>query len=159
MAEGNHNRICGLYYLESYCLQLESGRIDGHAEPVVNVDRPGAVRVDGRLGFAQSAFAAGFGAAVNAARSNGICGMSVEHTHTCTSLGYFTEGRDHGLVGPKAVARPHKKTFKQKRAEQEVAEQVALVNTLKLQLADGEPDSDDEPPADAYGAAPPAAEE
>ena len=75
------------------------------------------------------------------------------------SLGYFTEGRDHGLVGPKAVARPHKKTFKQKRAEQEVAEQVALVNTLKLQLADGEPDSDDEPPADAYGAAPPAAEE
>ena len=91
VAEGNHNRICGLYYLESYCLQLESGRIDGHAEPVVNVDRPGAVRVDGRLGFAQSAFAAGFGAAVNAARSNGICGMSVEHTHTCTSLGYFTE--------------------------------------------------------------------
>ncbi|MBF42859.1 MAG: lactate dehydrogenase [Acidimicrobiaceae bacterium] len=91
VAEGNHNRICGLYYLESYCLQLESGRIDGHAEPVVNVDRPGAVRVDGRLGFAQSAFAAGFGAAVDAARSNGICGMSVEHTHTCTSLGYFTE--------------------------------------------------------------------
>ena len=91
VAEGNHNRICGLYYLESYCLQLESGRIDGHAEPVVNVDRPGAVRVDGRLGFAQSAFAAGFGVAVSAARSNGICGMSVEHTHTCTSLGYFTE--------------------------------------------------------------------
>ncbi|MEE3354272.1 MAG: Ldh family oxidoreductase [Actinomycetota bacterium] len=91
VAEGNHNRICGLYYLESYCLQLKSGRIDGHAKPVVNVDRPGAVRVDGRLGFAQPAFAAGFGAALSAARSNGICGMSVEHTHTCTSLGYFTE--------------------------------------------------------------------
>ncbi len=91
VAEGNGNRICGLYYLESYCLQLESGRIDGVAEPVVTNDRPGAVRVDGRLGFAQAAFAAGFPTAVDAARANGICGMSVEHTHTCTSLGYFTE--------------------------------------------------------------------
>jgi (2R)-3-sulfolactate dehydrogenase (NADP+) len=91
VAEGNDNRICGLYYLESYCLQLGSGRIDGTAEPLVTTDRPGAVRVDGRLGFAQSAFAAGFPAAVAAARANGICGMSVEHTHTCTSLGFFTE--------------------------------------------------------------------
>ena len=91
VAEGNHNRICGLYYLESYCLQLASGRIAGRAEPVVTVDGPGAVRVDGRLGFAQSAFAAGFEAAVTSARTNGICGMSVEHTHTCTSLGFFTE--------------------------------------------------------------------
>jgi len=91
VAEGNGNRICGLYYLESYCLQLDTGRIDGHAEPVVTVDRPGAVRIDGRLGFAQSAFAAGFDTAVAAAMANGICGVSVEHTHTCTSLGYFTE--------------------------------------------------------------------
>lgn len=91
VAEGNDNRICGLYYLESYCLQLDTGRIDGHAEPVVTVDRPGAVRIDGRLGFAQSAFAAGFDTAVAAAMANGICGVSVEHTHTCTSLGYFTE--------------------------------------------------------------------
>ena len=91
VAEGNNNRICGLYYLESYCLQLESGRIDGTAEPAVTTDRPGAVRVDGGLGFAQSAFAAGFPTAVASARANGICGMSVEHTHTCTSLGYFTE--------------------------------------------------------------------
>ena len=91
VAESNGNRICGLYYLESYCRQLGTGRIDGLADPVVTVDRPGAVRVDGRLGFAQAAFAAGFPTAVEAARANGICGMSVEHTHTCTSLGYFTE--------------------------------------------------------------------
>ena len=90
-AEGNDNRICGLYYLESYCLQLGTGRIDGHAQPVITVDRPGAVRVDGQFGFAQPAFAAGFDLAVASARANGICGMSVEHTHTCTSLGYFTE--------------------------------------------------------------------
>ena len=91
VAESNGNRICGLYYLESYCKQLETGRINGIVEPMVTVDRPGAVRVDGRLGFAQSAFAAGLPVAIASARTNGICGMSVEHTHTCTSLGYFTE--------------------------------------------------------------------
>jgi len=91
VAESTGNRICGLYYLESYCQQLRTGRVDGVVEPVVTVARPGAVRVDGRLGFAQSAFAAGFSTAVEAARANGICGVSVEHTHTCTSLGYFTE--------------------------------------------------------------------
>ena len=91
IAEANNNRICGLYYLESYCRQLETGRVDGTAEPVVSVERPGAVRVDGRLGFAQPAFAAGWATAVDSARANGICGYSIEHTHTCTSLGYFTE--------------------------------------------------------------------
>ncbi len=90
-AEANGNKICGLYYLESYCQQLDTGRLVGAIEPLVTVDRPGAVRVDGQLGFAQVAFAAGFPRVVEAARANGICGFSVEHTHTCTSLGYFTE--------------------------------------------------------------------
>ena len=54
-------------------------------------NKPGTVRVDGRFGFAQSAFAAGFNKAIEVARSNGICSYSIEHTHTCTSLGYFTE--------------------------------------------------------------------
>lgn len=89
-AEGNDNRICGLYYVESYCLQLRSGRVDGRAEPEVAVDRPGAVRVDGRFGFAQPAFAAGFDPAVEAARVQGVAGLSIEHTHTCTAVGYFT---------------------------------------------------------------------
>lgn len=91
IAERNGNKICGLYYVESYCAQLKTGRIDGHAIPAVTVGRPGAVRVDGRFGFAQAAFAAGFEDAVAAAHDSGICGYSIEHTHTCTSLGYFTE--------------------------------------------------------------------
>jgi (2R)-3-sulfolactate dehydrogenase (NADP+) len=91
VAEGNGNKICGLYYVESYCTQLASGRVSGTVEPVVVTERPGAVRVDARLGFAQPAFAAGLSTAVEAARVNGICGYSIEHAHTCTSLGYFTE--------------------------------------------------------------------
>ena len=91
VAEGNGNRICGLYYVESYCLQLASGRVDGVVEPIIHVDRPGTVRVDGRFGFAQSAFAAGLETALAAAKTNGICAYSIEHSQTCTSLGYFTE--------------------------------------------------------------------
>ncbi len=91
VAESNGNRICGLYYMESYCLQLESGRVLGDADPVVTHDNPGAVRVDAKFGFAQWAFKAGFETAVEAARANGTVGYSIEHSHTCTSLGYFTE--------------------------------------------------------------------
>lgn len=91
VAEQKGNKICGLYYVESYCQQLDTGRVLGDVDPVVTRDRPGAVRVDGKLGFAQHAFAAGFDTAVAAAREVGICGYAVEHTHTCTSLGYFTE--------------------------------------------------------------------
>lgn len=90
-AEGNGNRICGLYYVESYCLQLRSGRVDGQAEPVVTVERPGAVRVDGRFGFAQPAFDAGLDGAVQATREQGVAALSIEHTHTCTAVGYFTD--------------------------------------------------------------------
>lgn len=91
IAESNGNKICGLYYLDSYCAQLRTGRLLGDVEPVVSVPRPGAVRVDGKMGFAQAAFAAGLPAAIEAATTNGICGFALEHTHTCTSLGYFTE--------------------------------------------------------------------
>ena len=55
-AEAVGNRICGLYYLESYCQQLESGRVDGTVDPVVSRPRPGSVVVDAKLGFAQPAF-------------------------------------------------------------------------------------------------------
>ena len=33
-AESKGNKICGLYYVESYCLQLETGRVDGSVEPL-----------------------------------------------------------------------------------------------------------------------------
>lgn len=98
-AESKGNRICGLYYLESYCQQLESGRVDGDATPEVIRSRPGVVRVDAKGGFAQPAFDAGFSAAIEAARHSGVVGFSIEHSHTATALGYFTEQfACHGLV-------------------------------------------------------------
>ena len=90
-AEAFGNRICGLYYLESYCLQLKSGRVKGDVEPVVTRPRPGFVKVDAGFGFAQPAFERALPLAQQAAQENGIAVLAVTHAHTCTSLGYFTE--------------------------------------------------------------------
>ena len=89
-AEATGNRICGLYYVESYCQQLASGRVSGDVEPVVHVPRPGAVMVDAGFGFAQPAFDSGLPVALEAARANGVASLAICHAHTCTSLGYFT---------------------------------------------------------------------
>ncbi|WP_299679512.1 Ldh family oxidoreductase [uncultured Roseobacter sp.] len=90
-AEGRGNKICGLYYVESYCLQLRSGRVVGDASPVVTTPRPATVHVDAGYGFAQPAFALGLVPALDAARQFGTATLAVGHAHTCTSLGYFTE--------------------------------------------------------------------
>lgn len=99
-AEETGNIICGLYYLESYCLQLVSGRVDGTVEPVIDTPKPGAVSVDARFGFSQPAFSRGLPAAIQAARTCGIANLAVAHSHTCTSLGFFTEQiAAAGLIG------------------------------------------------------------
>lgn len=90
-AEANGNIICGLYYLESYCVQLRSGRVDGTVQPVVTRPKPATVSVDAGFGFAQSAFSAGLPEAIDCAEENGTCSLSICHSHTCTSLGFFTE--------------------------------------------------------------------
>ena len=99
-AEALGNVICGLYYLESYCTQLQSGRVNGTVEPVVTRPRPSSVLADAKFGFAQPAFAAGLPEAVAAALENGVSTLAVAHAHTCTSLGFFTEQiAAAGLIG------------------------------------------------------------
>ena len=99
-AEAFGNVICGLYYLESYCTQLKSGRVDGQVDPVVTRPKAGQVIADARFGFAQPAFSRALSQAVEAARENGVATLAVAHAHTCTSLGFFTEQiAAAGLVG------------------------------------------------------------
>ncbi len=90
-AESYGNVICGLYYLESYCLQLRTGRVKGDVTPQVTQTRPGSVLVDAQFGFAQAAFEKALPTALDAVRENGTASLAVAHAHTCTSLGYFTE--------------------------------------------------------------------
>ena len=99
-AESVGNKICGLYYVESYCQQLRSGRVNGTVTPSVSTPRPAAVQVDAGFGFAQPAFAYGLPVALDAARQSGVATLAVCHAHTCTSLGYFTEQIARaGLIG------------------------------------------------------------
>ncbi|MDG1532411.1 MAG: Ldh family oxidoreductase [Paracoccaceae bacterium] len=99
-AEATGNKICGLYYLESYCQQLVTGRVSGTVEPVVSQPKDGVVKVDAGFGFAQAGFARGLPKAVEVARKNGICLLAVGQAHTCTSLGFFTEQiAAEGLIG------------------------------------------------------------
>ncbi len=90
-AEETGNVICGLYYLESYCTQLASGRVSGTVDPIVTRPRAGAVLSDARFGFAQPAFSRAFDTTCAAANENGTVSLAVAHAHTCTSLGFFTE--------------------------------------------------------------------
>ena len=100
VAESLGNKICGLYYLASYCQQLVSGRVDGRVEPVVSAPRAGVVSVDAKFGFAQPAFARGLEKAVEAARQSGVATLAICHAHTCTSLGYFTSQiAQAGMIG------------------------------------------------------------
>ncbi|WP_025820176.1 Ldh family oxidoreductase [Shewanella marina] len=97
--ESRSNRICGLYYLQSYCQQLRTGRVAKDAEPVISVPKPGFIHVDAKYGFAQPAFASALPSAIAAARENGTASLAIGHSHTCTSLGYFTEQlARHGFI-------------------------------------------------------------
>ena len=99
-AEAVGNKICGLYYLESYCVQLASGRVKGTVEPEVTRRKPSVIEVDAKYGFAQPAFARGLPVALEAARACGVASLAVGHAHTCTSLGYFTEQiAQAGMIG------------------------------------------------------------
>lgn len=99
-AEETGNIICGLYYLESYCQQLKSGRVKGDVEPIVEQLKGGAVKSDALFGFAQSAFDRGYLQAVKSGKENGIASLAISNSHTCTSLGYFTEQiAAEGMIG------------------------------------------------------------
>ena len=74
-SESVGNRICGLYYLESYCEQLLSGRVNGKASPDVQLVRSGSVYVDADDGFAQPAFSKGLPEALKLAKKNGISSL------------------------------------------------------------------------------------
>ena len=82
LAEATKNIICGLYYLESYCLQLVSGRVDGKAVPRIYEPRPGSVLVDAKFGFAQAAFSHGLAKSIEKVRNNGIALLGIAHAHT-----------------------------------------------------------------------------
>ncbi|MDB9852660.1 Ldh family oxidoreductase [Amylibacter sp.] len=90
-AEAKGNLICGLYYLESYCSQLITGRVNGTVEPIITLPKAASIHVDAKFGFAQAAFERAMPLTIETAVKTGTCSLAISHSHTCTSLGYFTE--------------------------------------------------------------------
>jgi (2R)-3-sulfolactate dehydrogenase (NADP+) len=90
----------GLVYLPTYCEHLQCGKVDGNAEPVVEVPKPGSIQVDAATGFAHAAICAGFEPLMAAARANGCAAMGVNNSYNCGVLAFHTEKlAEAGLVG------------------------------------------------------------
>ena len=68
--------------------------------------------MDAQFGFAQAAFERALPMALETVRDTGTCSLAVAHSHTCTSLGYFTEQIAQagyiaiGLTNASAVVSP-----------------------------------------------------
>lgn len=80
----------GFYWLQYYCAHLQSGKVDGTAEPEVQPLSASAFRVDARHGFAHPAIEAGFHALIPAAKGQGIAAMGVYNSYNAATLGYHT---------------------------------------------------------------------
>lgn len=90
----------GLAYIPIYCEHVQCGKVDGQAEPVLDILRPGVVRVDAATGFAHSAIDLGFETLIPAAREQGIAALAVNNSYNCGVLGYHTYRlAQAGLVG------------------------------------------------------------
>ncbi|MFP3563011.1 Ldh family oxidoreductase [Paraburkholderia sp. SIMBA_030] len=99
-AERDGQQIVGLSYLPTYCAHAACGKVDGFAEPVLDVLSPAVIRVDARTGFAHPALALGLPALDDAARRVGVATLAIGNSYACGSLGYFIEElAERGLVG------------------------------------------------------------
>ena len=89
----------GFSRIPYYAEQAASGKVDGHAVPVVARPKPGVVSVDACCGFAFRAFAEGLPVAADAAREQGIALLGVRNSHHAGVLGFpVSELAGQGLL-------------------------------------------------------------
>ena len=81
----------GFSRIPFYVTQVQSGKINGKAQPIVTLPAPGLVRVDACNGFAFPAISQGMEKLVQQTASQGICGLGVTRSHHCGVLGLFAE--------------------------------------------------------------------
>jgi len=110
-AEADGLKGHGLSRLKTYSAQSASGKVDGHARPVIETVSAAAFRVDARHGFAFPAMALAEQSLLAAAGESGLAAAAVFHSHHCGALGHHVERlAQHGLVAlmvtntPKAIA-------------------------------------------------------
>lgn len=81
IAEADGATSHGIFRIPGYLGSLDSGWVDGTAEPIVEDAGPAFVRADARNGFALPALAAGRPALVEKVRANGIALLTIRDSH------------------------------------------------------------------------------
>ncbi|MEM8813038.1 MAG: Ldh family oxidoreductase [Pseudomonadota bacterium] len=112
-AEVEGNTVCGLFYLPLFREQLEAGKIDGNALPLIIQPKPGTVLVDACDGFAHPAIARALPLVANLAHANGLAAAAIQRSTNCLSLAHHVLPlAEAGLIGicvsnaPASVAPP-----------------------------------------------------
>ncbi len=89
----------GISRIPFYAEQAKSGKVDGHAVPLVDLPAKAAVRVDARNGFAFPAMRAGLDKAAGITGDTGIAAVVVTRSHHAGALSHPVErAADAGLV-------------------------------------------------------------
>ena len=101
----------GLSRLPSYAAQAASGKVDGHAVPVLASAAAAALRIDARNGFAFPALALAIETLSDRVAGTGIAAAAIHRSHHFGQAGYHVEQlAATGLIGlvfgnsPKAIA-------------------------------------------------------
>lgn len=85
-AEGDTCASHGLFRVPGYVASVRSGRVDGHAVPLVEDTAPGIVKVDAKDGFAPPALNAGRGPLIEKTRGQGIAALAIRDSHHFAAL-------------------------------------------------------------------------
>ena len=110
-AEADGQRGHGLSRVASYAAQARSGKVDGHASPVVERPSGAALRIDAAGGFAYPAIKAAVEQLPGIAAEHGIAIAGVTRSHHCGAVGHHVEQlAKRGMIGlffsntPEAIA-------------------------------------------------------
>ncbi len=99
-AERDGSASHGLFRLPGYVASLRSGKVNGHASPIVTRPAAGVVHVDNDNGYAPLGIVAGRDALIAAAKSQGIACMALVNSYHFAALWPEVEPlADAGLCG------------------------------------------------------------
>lgn len=102
--QGGH----GLRRVAAYSAQAKAGKVDGHAVPLAEMARPGALRVNAGYGFAYPAIDMAIAKLTEMAPSQGIAVAGIYNSHHAGVAGLSVARlADVGLIGMMFANAPH----------------------------------------------------
>lgn len=81
----------GIFRIAEYARHMESGAVNGSADPIVSVKAPGVFQVDGQFGLGQVAMMAAVDAMIEALKTQPMASATVSRVGHTGRIGYYTE--------------------------------------------------------------------